>query len=65
MPILQYKCKNCGKQFEELVKKYDEQVLCPNCKQPAERCYSGEMYSSTGKKPIKCSGNCKTCSGCH
>ena len=31
MPILQYICKNCGKSFEELVKKFDDKVTCPDC----------------------------------
>ena len=65
MPILQYKCEKCGKKFEELVQKFDDPVLCPDCKAPAVRDWSGEMFSSTGKKPSKCSGNCKTCGGCH
>lgn len=64
MPILQYKCPKCGKKFEELVKKFDQSVLCPDCNTPAEREYCGEMYSATGKPAKKCSGNCKTCGGC-
>jgi hypothetical protein len=28
------------------------------------RDYSGDMFSATGKQSKKCSGNCKTCSGC-
>ena len=64
MPILQYICKKCNKSFEELVKKYDEPVVCPDCKSPAERCYCGKMFSATGKTVKKCSGNCKTCGGC-
>lgn len=64
MPIFQYKCPHCGKKFEEIVKKYDLDVLCPDCKTKAERDYSGEMYSATGKPAKKCSGNCKTCGGC-
>ena len=64
MALLQYKCPACGKKFEELVKRFDEQVLCPECKQIAERDYCGEMFSSTGKQIKKCSGNCKNCSGC-
>lgn len=64
MPILQYRCPLCGKQFEELVKKYDAEVLCPSCGKKAERSYCGEMYSATGKPVKKCSGNCKTCGGC-
>ena len=65
MPILQYTCKKCKKSFEELVKKYDEPVKCPTCGGDAERCYSGQMFSATGKQAKKCSGNCKTCGGCH
>lgn len=64
MPILQYICKNCGKTFEELVKKHDDEVLCPDCGKVTERLYSGQMFSATGKTVKKCSGNCKTCGGC-
>jgi putative FmdB family regulatory protein len=64
MPILQYRCPKCNQAFEELVKKFDDEVLCPKCKVKAERLYSGTMFSATGKPPKKCSGNCKTCGGC-
>ena len=53
-----------GKQFDELVKKYDEKVLCPYCKGQTERSFCGTVYTSTGKSGVKCSGNCKTCGGC-
>ena len=64
MAILQYKCPVCGREFEELVKKYDDEVLCPDCKVRAERSYSGAMFPSTGNARKKCSGHCSTCSGC-
>ncbi len=64
MPLLQYRCKNCGIEFDELVKKYDDTVRCPKCGQTAERSFCGEMYSATGKTVKKCTGNCKTCGGC-
>ncbi|MCM1545699.1 MAG: zinc ribbon domain-containing protein [Clostridiales bacterium] len=64
MPVLQYRCPACGKQFDELVKKFSDEVRCPDCGNVAIRQYSGEMYSSTGKPSKKCSGNCKTCGGC-
>lgn len=64
MPLLQYVCKNCKKSFEELVKNFDDEVKCPDCGKTAERSYCGQMFSSTGKQSRKCSGNCKTCSGC-
>ena len=64
MPILQYKCPHCNKQFDELVKRHDEEVKCPVCGIAAVRDYSGTMYSATGRPAKKCSGNCKNCSGC-
>ncbi len=64
MPILQYRCPACGKRFEELVKKYDVPVACPGCGAPAERDFSGPVYSATGKPVKHCSGHCATCSGC-
>lgn len=65
MPFFEYKCKNCGNVFEEYVKKYDESVKCPKCGEGAEKNYSGSVYSATGKPTKKCTGNCKTCGGCH
>ena len=64
MPILQYKCPHCGKQFDELVKRHDEEVKCPVCGTAAVRDYGGTVYSATGRPAKKCSGNCKTCGGC-
>lgn len=65
MPILQYRCAQCGKEFEELVKKYDDPVSCPDCGSAAERSYSGKVFSATGKPCVKCSGSCKNCKGCN
>ena len=64
MPILQYQCPKCGKQFEELVKDCKEVVLCPDCQAKANRDWSGRVYSALGKPAPHCSGNCSTCSGC-
>ncbi|MDE5729680.1 MAG: zinc ribbon domain-containing protein [Clostridia bacterium] len=64
MPLLQYYCENCKKNFDELVKRFDDTVYCPDCKKAAKRAYCGEMYSATGKSAKKCGGNCKTCGGC-
>ncbi len=64
MPLLQYKCKKCGKRFDELVCSHTDTVVCPSCGGETERDYSGEMFSATGKASKKCSGNCKTCGGC-
>ena len=64
MPFLQYKCLQCGKIFDELVKSHTDKVYCPDCNGETKREYTGTMYSSTGKESKKCSGNCKTCGGC-
>jgi putative FmdB family regulatory protein len=32
MPLFNYKCEKCGKQFEELVRSCSEKVACPECK---------------------------------
>lgn len=64
MPLLQYECKKCNKCFDELVKKFDDEVRCPFCGEVAARSFCGRMYSATGKPVKKCSGNCKTCGGC-
>ena len=50
MPVLQYICRHCNKSFEELVKKHDDKVLCPDCGQPAERCYCGQMFPPREKQ---------------
>jgi putative FmdB family regulatory protein len=64
MPFLQYECLQCGKKFEELVSSHEDKVSCPSCGGETKRDYSGTVYTSTGKPSKKCSGNCKTCSGC-
>ena len=47
------------------MKVYTDKVVCPDCGGETERDYSGTVYSSTGKKPSGCTGNCSTCGGCH
>lgn len=64
MPILEYKCPRCGKNFEELVKRYDEEAHCPDCGEKAHRVWSGKVYSATGKSTKQCGGDCSCCGGC-
>lgn len=64
MPLIGYRCDKCGKTFEELVKRYDEEVKCPACGASAERVWAGQMYSRTGKPVKQCNGKCSECSGC-
>ncbi|UCG62465.1 MAG: zinc ribbon domain-containing protein [Candidatus Zixiibacteriota bacterium] len=32
MPLFEYKCSQCGHQFEELVSGSEVKVFCPKCK---------------------------------
>ncbi|HLW77500.1 MAG TPA: zinc ribbon domain-containing protein [Bryobacteraceae bacterium] len=31
MPIFEYLCDDCGTRFEKLVRRADENILCPQC----------------------------------
>jgi putative FmdB family regulatory protein len=47
MPLYEYKCRKCGKRFEELVK-IDETPGCPRCHDPRpERLFSMTAAVST------------------
>ncbi len=63
MPVLQYICKNCNKNFEELVKKHDEEVLCPVCKNRAERVWGGKMFTTPVFSSKNSRANCSPCGG--
>lgn len=65
MPLFDYKCPKCKKEFSELVKNCEQVVLCPDCKVKSDRIYYGKPSGALGKKPSCCSGHCSTCGGCH
>jgi putative FmdB family regulatory protein len=47
MPIFEYRCNKCGKEFEELVSSADSDAECPECCSPdVEKLISG--FSSLG-----------------
>lgn len=63
MPLIDYKCEKCGKEFFELVKSSDEKVKCPDCgNEETRRIYKGKFI---GKGGSSCGGNCSGCHGCH
>jgi putative FmdB family regulatory protein len=70
MPLLDFKCMECGNKFNELVYGSNRNKLkCPNCgssdlKQIYEgKCYFGMLGSTSGSGG--CSGkSCDSCSGC-
>lgn len=62
MPLIDYKCEKCNKEFFELVKNSEDKVTCPHCgSEKINRVYKGKFYGKGGS----CSGGCSTCSGCH
>ena len=73
MPIYEYRCMNCDKEFEYLIFGDNCAVACPECnKEKVERLMSacsfkssGSDYSSASTSSSSCascsSGNCSTC----
>lgn len=62
MALIDFKCKECGKEFFEIINKESEKVVCPICKsEKVDRVYKGKFYG----KGDNCSGSCSGCSGCH
>lgn len=63
MALIDFKCKECGKEFFEIVLSGDDKVTCPECKSTnVERVYKGKYYGKGGG----CSGSCSSCGGgCH
>ncbi len=64
MPIYEYRCEDCGYQFETLVKN-NEEVTCPKCKgKNLTRLLSACSFTGSSKSNVSVSsgGNCSTCS---
>ena len=67
MPLLDFKCKDCGYIFDELVRSSEniDEVVCPKCAgKNLMRVYEGKCYGSIGTGGGGCTGHCATCSGC-
>ncbi len=62
MALLKFRCKSCGKVFDELTSIAGmDRVKCPDCGGETERAYEGKCVRM-GQGG--CSGNCGTCAGC-
>jgi putative FmdB family regulatory protein len=68
MPIYEYRCTNCGLNFEKLrsMSEVDKDTLCPACQSKAERipskfaCFS---TSETGTSTTVGGNSCSSCAG--
>lgn len=61
MALIDFKCKECGNEFFEIVKDSNDKVKCPKCSSDnVQRIYKGKFYGKGS-----CSGSCSSCSGCH
>lgn len=62
MPIFEYKCKECGKKFEELVAGGDTKVPCPECGSTNTSrllsVFASSNASSSGGAPSCATGRC-------
>lgn len=64
MPIYEYKCNGCGKEFEILVFNSSEEVNCPECgAKDVGRLMSGFSAKSDGAPLSGSGGSCSSCSG--
>jgi putative FmdB family regulatory protein len=70
MPIYEYRCKQCGQQFEQLVLKRSDTIACPFCNgQNVQKRFStfgmksaDTFVSSSGSSCSTCSSHaCSTC----
>ncbi len=63
MPIYEYHCNQCDNEFEKLVLKSSETIVCPKCKSAkVERLMSTFAFSSGGKFKSTASSSCGSCS---
>ena len=65
MPIFEYLCDDCGAKFEKLVRRAEDQVLCPQCgEQHLQQQYSTFSARANGKSgesmPSCPGGMCRT-----
>lgn len=64
MPIYEFCCDECGREFEELVRSSEEKVFCPGCQSPSvRRQMSRVAFKSSGK--FKSTSSSSSCSGCN
>ena len=59
MPIYEFECKKCGRRFEELVRRFDEEIICEVCGSKNLKKLMSE-FSGTVKEQSSGTGCCPT-----
>lgn len=63
MPIYEYRCTHCQKEFERIVFGGDSEVECPSCKgKEVKRLMSAAAFKCNGN--FVSTGSSESCSGC-
>ena len=63
MPIYEFKCTKCDKEFESIVFRSDERIECPDCDcKDVERMMSACSFKSSGG--VSSSAGSSSCAGC-
>ncbi len=64
MPIFDYKCSNCGRSFDTLVRSCDEVVQCPDCGSSDVARLLSKFGFKSGSRFSSSSGcSCGSCGG--
>ncbi len=67
MPLLQFRCTQCGHKFDALIRLESiKDATCPECRAPAQRLYEGVCNkpapaASAPACPGGAGGSCPTC----
>ena len=66
MPIFEYRCRKCGKTFEEIISgDRDKKLPCPSCQSlETEKMMSVIGGISMGKATGPCGSSCASASSC-
>lgn len=64
MPIYEYKCKNCNKEFSIFFNSFNTgEVVCPSCgSKDIKKCISNIMRVKKGEEDDGSSSSCSSCS---
>jgi len=63
MPLFEYRCKKCNKEFEELVRNSEEKVCCPGCRSGKVEKKLSVFAHKSGDK-FRSSSSSSSCDSC-